>query len=153
MKVKKIILASIAILSLTSCNQTKTNTGRDPLSITGTWKLVFSQAITNGDTVNTTPQNNVEMIKIINGSHFAFFQHDLNKGRDTTAVYSSGSGTYTLKGDSYSEYLEYCNARDWEGHEFKFTVDLKKDSLIQRGIEKIENLNVNREITEIYIRK
>ncbi|HMI01939.1 MAG TPA: lipocalin family protein [Pedobacter sp.] len=150
---KIIAFTSIAILTLASCNQTKTNTGKDPLSITGTWKLVSSQAITKGDTVNTTPQNNVEMIKIINDTHFAFFQHDLNKGKDTTALYSSGSGTYTLEGDSYTEHLEYCIAREWEGHEFKFTVTLKKDTLIQRGIEKIENLNVNREITEIYIRK
>lgn len=143
----------IVILSLTACNQTTTTTEKDPLSITGTWKLVSSQSVTKRDTLNTTPKSNVEMIKIINDTHFAFFQHDVNKGKDTSAVYSSGSGTYTLKGDSYTEHLEYCIARDWEGHEFNFTVTLKKDTLIQRGIEKIENLNVDREITEVYVRK
>jgi hypothetical protein len=150
---KTTFLAAIASLILASCGQTKTNTERDPLSITGTWKLVSSRSITKNDTVNTTPQSNVEMIKIINDTHFAFFQHDLNKGKDTAAVYSSGSGTYTLKGDSYTEHLEYCIAREWEGHDFNFTVTLKKDTLIQRGIEKIENLNIDREITETYIRK
>lgn len=146
-------LTTISVLSLSACNQASNTTDKDPLSISGTWKLVSSQSVTKGDTLNTTPKNNVEMIKIINDTHFAFFQHDINKGKDTAAIYSSGSGTYTLKGDNYTEHLEYCIARDWEGHDFNFTVTLKKDTLIQRGIEKIENLNVNREITEVYVRK
>jgi len=150
MKINVLIL--VMTLSLVACNQVKTNIENEALNIQGTWKLVSSQAVTQGDTVNTSPQRTVEMIKIINETHFAFFKHDLNKGKGDTAIYDSGSGPYTLKGDNYSEHLEYCSAREWEGHDFRFTVTLKHDTLIQRGIEKIENLNVDREITEVYVR-
>lgn len=145
------VLIPVTILSLTACNQAKTE--NEALNIQGTWKLVSSQAITQGDTVNTSPQHTVEMVKIINETHFAFFKHDLDKGKGDTATYDSGSGPYTLKGDQYAEHLEYCSAREWEGHDFKFTVILKNDTLIQRGIEKIKDLNIDREIVEIYVRK
>ena len=93
------------------------------------------------------------MIKIINDSHFAFLRHDLNKGKDSVkAIYSSGGGRYTLSGNQYTEQLDYCDAREWEGHVFNFTVTIKNDTLIQHGIEKIEKLGIDRVIIERYIR-
>ncbi len=76
-----------------------------------------------------------------------------NKGADSTkASYSSGGGTYTLKDSTYTEHLEYCNARNWEGNNFTFTVTLKGDTLIQQGIEKIESEGVNRINIEKYVK-
>jgi len=95
---------------------------------------------------------NVSFIKIINDSHFSFIQHDLNKGKDSAAVFSSGAGTYSLKDSSYTEHLEYCSAREWEGHDFTFTVEIKNDTFIQRGIEKVENLGIERLNIEKYVR-
>lgn len=106
-----------------------------------------------GDTIDTSPVKSVEMIKIINDTHFAFFKHDLNQGKKIEAVFDAGAGTYKLSGETYTENLEYCNLRDWENHSFDFTLKLTADTLTQRGIEKIDNLNVNREIIEIYVRK
>jgi hypothetical protein len=68
------------------------------------------------------------------------------------AVYSSGAGRYTLADSSYTEHLEYCSDRQWEGHDFSFTVEIKGDTLIQRGIEKIENLGIERLNIEKYLR-
>ena len=92
------------------------------------------------------------MIKIINASHFAFLNHDLNNGKDSTAVFGAGGGVYTLEGDQYTEYLEYCSYREWEGHTFQFTVTVQNDTLTQRGVEKIENLGVDRLNIERYSR-
>ena len=42
--------------------------------------------------------------------------------------------------------------REWEGHSFNFTVTISNDTLIQKGIEKVENLGIDRLIIEKYVR-
>lgn len=122
------------------------------LQINGTWKLQSGTLIENGDTTVTDYTQKRSFIKIINDSHFAFLQHDLQQGKDSTASFSAGGGSYILKGNSYTEHLEYCNDRNWEGHDFTFTLTLSGDTLIQQGIEKIESAGVNRLNIEKYIR-
>lgn len=122
------------------------------LSIAGTWKLLSGTLIEKGDTTITDYTKGQEFIKIINDDHFAFLHHDLHKGKDSAAIYSSGGGSYTLIDSLYTEKLEYCTARQWEGNTFPFTVVLQGDTLTQHGIEKIENLGVNRINTEKYVR-
>lgn len=149
------IPAAIGIIAFTavSCAETQSPETASALSLTGTWKLAYSKMIKNGDTADTSPGKEREMIKIFNGSHFAFFQHDVSKGSDSsTAVFGSGAGTYTLSGDKYEEHLQYCSFRSWEDKHFTFTLSLQHDTLIQRGIEKIDSLNVNHEIIEAYTR-
>jgi len=86
-------------------------------------------------------------------THFAFLQHDLSKGDDTTtAVFVAGGGSYAFRDNVYEEHLEYCSARDWEGNDFKFTVTIRNDTLIQRGVEKVENAGVDRVNEERYVR-
>ena len=88
-----------------------------------------------------------------NDTHFAFLKHDLNKGKDTaTASFGSGGGSYTLTDSSYTEHLEYCNDRQWEGNDFTFTITIKNDTLIQSGIEKVEGAGINRLNIEKYVR-
>jgi len=123
-----------------------------PISLVGTWKLISGTTITKGDTSVVVYTKNQKMIKIINKSHFAFLRHDLKKGKDADSVYESGGGTYTLSGNKYTEYLEYCSAREWEDKKFQFNVTIKKDTLIQQGFEKVEETGVNHEIIEKYIR-
>lgn len=92
------------------------------------------------------------MIKLFNDTHFAFLRHDLAKGKDSaTAIFTSGGGTYTLTGNDYTEQLEYCSYRPWEHSTFHFTLHRNGDTLIQKGIEKIDSLNVNHEIVETYL--
>ena len=122
------------------------------LPITGTWKLLTGTLIEKGDTTITDYTRNISFIKIINPTHFAFFNHDLHKGKDSAAVFSAGGGTYTLKDSIYKEYLEYCTARNWEGHDFEFTVTIKNDTLIQSGIEVVESAGINRMNIEKYVR-
>ena len=122
------------------------------LPITGTWKLLSGTLIEKGDTTITDYTKNISFIKIINPSHFAFFSHDLHKGKDSAAVFSAGGGKYTLKDSVYKESLEYCTAREWEGHDFEFTVVINNDTLIQSGIEVVESAGINRMNIEKYVR-
>jgi len=123
------------------------------IPIAGTWKLVTGTLIEKADTSITDYTKNMSFIKIINDDHFAFLQHDLNKGKDTsTSVYVSGGGAYSLKDSIYTEHLEYCSDRQWEGNNFDFTISIKSDTLTQKGIEKVESAGVNRINIEKYVR-
>jgi hypothetical protein len=152
MKIRSFLL--LLALSYTSCKQANSLTTPAGSPLQGTWKLVSNVIITKGDTVVAYPAKgkaNV-MIKMYNDTHFSFFNHDTKQGKVATPVYDLGAGTYTLRGDDYQEHLEYCNYREWENHNFSFKLTVKNDTLLQRGIEKIDSLNVNREIIETYIR-
>lgn len=144
MKVKTALL--FLIISIISCNQQKKH------PIEGTWKLLKGTLIENGDTVITDYTKNISFIKIINSSHFSFLQHDLKKGKDSTVVFSSGGGKYTINDSLYTENLEYCSARAWEGNNFKFSYLIQNDTLVQKGIEKIENQGINRINIEKYVK-
>jgi hypothetical protein len=153
-QIKANILLIIAVAALASCGTKPAQTGssKDSLAIEGTWQLLSGTTIQKKDTVVTDYTKNQKAIKIINGSHFCFLIHDLTKGKGPSPFFSSGGGKYTLNGDKYTEYLEYCNDRQWENNKFEFTVTIKNDTLVQKGIEKVDSIGVNRVNIEKYIR-
>ena|SRR5688572_6426087 len=138
-----------AILLL-SCQENE-KTGESPLK--GTWQLISGTLIDKGDTTLTDYTRGIQMIKIINDSHFAFLNHDLNKGKDSTAAqFVAGGGRYELTSDNYTEHLEYCSDRQWEGNDFVFTIQIKDDTLTQSGIEKVEGTTIDRVNIEKYVK-
>jgi len=107
--------------------------------------------IEKGDTTVTDYTKVNSFIKIINETHFSFLKHEL-KGKDSTGGFSAGGGRYSLKDSLYTEHLEYCSDRKWEGNDFAFTITLKNDTLTQKGSKKIESAGVNRVNVETYKR-
>lgn len=118
----------------------------------GTWQLISGTTVQGKDTVVTDYIKNKKFLKIINGTHFSFVGHDLTKGKDSLAFYSSGAGTYTLKDSLYTEHLEFCSDRTWEGNDFSFTILIQNDTLTQTGVEKVDKIGVNRLNVERYAR-
>ena len=149
-KLTLLILATLLI----SCVVRNDNGVSLPSSVPvkGTWRLLTGTLIEKGDTSVTDYTKNVSFIKIINDTHFAFLQHDLNKGKDSMAIFVAGGGRYSLSDSLYTEQLEYCSARNWENNEFKFMVTVKNDTLVQTGVEKIESEGINRINIEKYVR-
>ena len=147
---RSIVLLLISFI-LHSCGEESKIPQQTAKPITGTWQLIKGTLIEKGDTTVTNYTKNTSFIKIINNTHFAFLQHDLNKGKDS-AVFVSGGGKYLLKDSVYTEHLEYCSARDWEGNNFTFTVALKGDTLIQKGVEKVVSEGINRLNIEKYVK-
>ena len=143
-----ILISSLLVACNSATNETETKSNAN--SIAGTWRLLTGVLVEKGDTTVTDYTKDISFIKIINNTHFAFLQHSTNK--DSAAAFSAGGGRYTLTDSTYTEHLEYCNAREWEGHDFTFTITRKGDTLIQHGIEKIEGTGVNRINTETYVR-
>jgi hypothetical protein len=144
----------LCLLVFQSCEPGQ-NSDRDAVAanpMIGTWELVTGTTIQGKDTTTTDYTKGKKFLKIINGTHFSFVEHDLNNGRDSNAVYVSGAGTYTLSDSLYTEHLQFCSDRAWEGHDFVFTVQFQNGMLIQTGIEKIDSLKVNRLNIEKYMR-
>jgi hypothetical protein len=137
---------------LLSCNNNHPAEHAAAIDLEGTWRLVSGTIIEKGDTSFTDYTSKYKMIKIINGTHFAFLNHDGNQGKDSTAMFAAGGGRYELKGDQYTEYLEYCSDRAWEGNAFLFKVTIRNDTLTQTGMETIEATKVNRMNIEKYVR-
>lgn len=145
---KKILPLAFTILLVTGCE-----TEKQGLPLTGTWQLISGTLIENNNSTVTDYTKGRKFLKIINDSHFSFIHHDLTNGKDSsTAVFSAGAGSYTLKDSTYTENLEFCSDRNWENHSFTFTVTIQNDTLVQQGVEKIEGTNVNRYNIEKYVR-
>ncbi|MFD1629739.1 hypothetical protein [Pseudopedobacter beijingensis] len=147
---KKIYL-SLSVLSLVSCIE-KNKESLYQKEIIGTWKLISGMTIEKGDTTFVDYTNHQKGIKMINTTHFSFLNHDLNKGKSENPIFTVGGGTYSLEGNMYTENLEYCNYRDWEGNSFSFEIAIKNDTLIQQGVEKISDLGINRVNIERYVK-
>ena len=122
------------------------------IRLNGTWQLVSGITISKNDSLFTDYTKNQKMIKIINDSHFAFLSHDLGSKNDSTNNFDVGGGSYTLSGNQYTEHLDYYHDKNWEGKTFVFTVQMKKDTLIQSGIEKVEAAGIERKIIEKYVK-
>ena len=72
---------------------------------------------------------------------------------DTSNVsFSAGAGPYTLKDSIYTEHLEYFTDRRWEGNSFDFIIKFNGDTLIQKGVEKVDGLGIDHIIEEKYIK-
>ncbi|HEX9510239.1 MAG TPA: hypothetical protein VF939_07130 [Puia sp.] len=151
-----ILTLAVAFFFFSSCdhtaNQNPEPSLRPAMAINGTWQLVSGTTITKGDSSFTDYTKGQKMIKIINDSHFAFLKHDSNPPKDSTNHFDAGGGSYTLAGDQYTEHLDYYGDRNWEGKSFNFTVSIHNDTLVQKGIEKVEKENIDRVIIERYVR-
>jgi hypothetical protein len=123
-----------------------------PSALNGTWQLLSGTTITKGDTSVIDYTKGQQMIKIMNDSHFSFLKHDLNAPRDSSNNFDAGGGSYTLVGDQYTEHLDYYKDRNWEGKSFAFTVTITNDTLIQKGVEKVEKEGIDHIIIEKYVR-
>lgn len=141
------LLSCLSLFLVIGCTTRKTDA-----PIVGTWELVSATATENDSTYSTfNPKQ--RMIKIINPTHFAFLLHDLNGGKDSaSAAFTAGGGDYTLVDSTYTENLTYFIDRRWENNKFNFSVRITDDSLVQKGVEKVENLGIDRVIVETYKR-
>jgi hypothetical protein len=115
--------------------------------IEGTWKMVYAEIIEN-DSLKLKNLSNTTFIKIINKSHFSFFNQE-NSG---TKNFYSGAGSYVLKGNNYRETLNFTTVEAIKKHQFSFNIIVKGDTLTQSGVEKVAAAGINRYIVEKYIK-
>jgi hypothetical protein len=149
---KPSLLLLLAAVLFVSCDLNDRKANNFNLNLNGTWQLVSGTVITKGVSVVTDYTKGQKMIKIINDNHFAFLKHNLNVQKDSSNHFDAGGGRYTLVGDKYTEYLDYYSDKNWEGKAFNFRVNFKNDTLVQKGVEKVEKEGIDRQIIEKYVR-
>lgn len=138
----KLNVLAVLLITFFSCNQQS-----KPSPIVGTWKLVYAETNEN-DSIKLKDLSNTQFIKIINDTHFAFFNQQ-DSGNEN---YYGGAGTYTLTNSDYEEILSFTSVEAIKNHKFSFKIKIKGDSLIQSGVEQIKEAGIDRTITEKYIR-
>lgn len=142
---KKTIALLIILVTTFSCHQKETLKSSNPIE--GTWKMVYAEILEN-DSLKLKDLSNTTFIKIINKSHFSFFNQE-NTGNKN---FYGGAGSYLLKGNSYTETLTFTDSEALKNHQFSFHILVKGDTLIQSGIEKVEAAGIHRQIVEKYIK-
>ncbi|WP_407516102.1 hypothetical protein KFZ70_06880 [Tamlana fucoidanivorans] len=113
----------------------------------GSWKMVYADVLED-DSIQTKDLTHTAFIKIINQTHFAFF----NQSEHGNDLFYSGAGTYVLEDNTYTETLDYTTDNHLKSQKFIFKVQFIGDTLVQSGVEQIETAGINRTITEKYIR-
>ena len=146
MKFNTTLIVIVSLLAFCGCTKEQT---QQPL--VGTWELI-SATTTEKDSTFSTFDPTRKMIKLINPTHFAFLNHAINTQKDSSGAFTAGGGKYTLIDSVYTEYLEYYIDKQWENNTFKFVIRISGDTLIQKGVEKVEKLNIDRVIIEKYKR-
>ncbi len=145
-RIKLLFIIAAGMLTVQCAEEIKPEPSKTS-PIEGTWKLTYAE-IRENDSVQVKDLSSTDFVKIINKSHFAFF----NQERGTDKNFTAGAGTYEFDGSSYVENLDFINYLDYRGHSFSFEVEIREDSLIQQGQEKIEESGINRYILEKYVR-
>jgi len=150
-QMKFIILFFTLNFVFSSCQQKQQNPvskNKTPENkIIGTWKMIYAE-IKEKDSLQIKDMGKSDFVKIINATHFAFFNQDL----ENPAGFYGGGGTYKLQNNNYTETLNYTSIETIRGHNFPFTIEIKGDTLIQFGLEEIKEANIKRYIVEKYIR-
>jgi hypothetical protein len=139
---KHTIFLFLLLCSLSNCTKKEISK-----NIEGTWQMVYAETIEN-DTIKLKDLSNTTFIKIITKSHFAFF----NQENTSNTNFYGGAGTYTLDNNNYTETLNFTAVEAIKKHQFSFKIEIKGDTLIQYGIEKVEAAGINRQIVEKYIK-
>lgn len=147
MSVNKYTILVPVCLMVLGC-QTPSGPSSSALPVQGTWRLITGTVVTKGVPAVTDYTRGKSFIKIINDSHFAFLTHDVNVPRDSSNHFDGGGGNYTLKGDQYTERLDYYTDKQYEGKTYTFTLTFHGDTLVQHGME-----GPDRENTERYVRE
>lgn len=146
---KMLALTAIAILTLTQWAYADSNlTGADLKGtdlkgaelkgtvlkgtvLKGTWELEYALYKNDkGEVVGEIKDKTTLSRKILSEKHFAFITWD-KAGKFSVAT----SGTYSLKGQDYSEVVDATSEKRLMGKTYHFNAEIKQDLWIHKGLE------------------
>ncbi|MDB4582289.1 hypothetical protein N9164_03985 [Draconibacterium sp.] len=119
--------------------------------IEGTWNLVSTKSIENGETWVDIPKKNPgDAIKIWTSSHFSATGKAVLNNEEIN--YHSG-GTYTLVGNKYTENVKYHYYQEYRNESINMTIEIKNDTLVQTyPVDADGNFDKNNYTVEKYVR-
>jgi hypothetical protein len=128
--VTTISAAVLLIAILTISTGTTFNPKKDSVTIQGTWQLVSCKYGPSASGFTDFPEI-MRRIKVINETHFIWVQFDTLSRK----VVESAGGSYTVKGDTYTESLDFGLAMDgYLKTSPAYTIKIEGDMLFQSGL-------------------
>ncbi len=126
----KKILMLMAIATLALSQWANANDSTDTI-LAGTWELEYAiYKNQKGDVVGEIKDKSTLSRKILSAQHFAFITWE-KSGKFTVAA----SGTYSFKGEDYSETIDVTSEARLMGKTYHFNGVVKKDLWIHKGME------------------
>ena len=106
--------------------ETAADPGED-CALEGAWEVV-SLTLTDPDgTVNEVAIGDPPGLKIFSPTHWVFVE------QPAEGPVSGGGGRYTVRGNTYTEYVQYHAGRDYVGKTIAFECRVEGDRWYQRG--------------------
>ena len=141
----------VLFVALVSFSAEKKNT------VLGTWELVSAKYTSAGNTQTNTGRE----IKIITKNHWAFLYQGSDRqkfaGQGTDAellnaakTFNAGGGTYTLKGDTYTEQIELSIVPNLVNVSIPFKIKWEGDQWIQTGTLPLKSMGLGENDIELY---
>jgi hypothetical protein len=124
-----IVAIVLAILTISAVPGTTFKPKKKTLSVEGTWELVsYKYGPSQSAFIDRT--ESLQRLKVINKTHFIWVDFD-KSGK----VMQSAGGTYTLNGDTYTEFLGFGYGMDqYLKTNPQFTIKIDGDMLFQTGL-------------------
>ncbi len=120
---KSLLPGLIVLMIIGGCASEK------PSPMEGVWQLAFEYDISGNHTTTIYPGTSEgSEMKIWSGNQFTFFGMFVEDSI-YTPVY--GGGTFTLKGNSYTEFVQYHSAPEYQDQTVTLSLEIKNDTLIQ----------------------
>ncbi len=121
MKLKSLILLAV-VFTLFSFTGSKSK-------LNGTWKLISQELVRNGKSnVAIQDEANSGHLKTWSDEYFMFVGSVVNGNQ---IQHSFGGGTYDLKGNVYTEEIQYHNLSAFRGRTVQQILEIKGDTLYQ----------------------
>jgi hypothetical protein len=99
--------------------------------LTGAWELQYAiYKNNNGEVVAEINNQSTRSRKILSDRHFTFITWD-----NTGKFIASGSGTYSLKDESYKEIVDATSEARLMGKTYEFNCTIKNGIWIHTGME------------------
>jgi len=145
MKFKSLLFLAV-IFTLFSFTSSKSKS-----KLNGTWKLISQELVRNGKTrVSILDNANGTQLKTWSDEYFMFIGSVVGANQ---TQYNFGGGTYDLKGNVYTENVQYHNVASFRGRTVQQILEIKGDTLYQIfTFGKVENYDKNNCNIEKYIR-
>ncbi len=121
------ILALVTIQMGCTPGEKKAATELEKDALVGSWRLIKTLEIGHEDSTNRRDGPDRFYIKHVNGTHFIWAEYD----RINNMLLGTGGGTYTLKGNTYTENIQfyYPAGANELGQAIPFQAELSKDGI------------------------
>ncbi len=127
-EIKLVLFIPATLILLQAFTLFGCKTNNNETKINGTYKFEVEETITNGNKSQVVYNSNTCGLKTWSDKYFLWVD---SSPRGINNAGSLGGGTYTLKGNKYTETFEHHASPSFRGVTMKIHLEMKKDTVIE----------------------